>query len=636
MVKLLSHNLKRRLWIILPAGIMLACVVWMGVTVLAASGKTGTNSATTHLSMDGMVLGKGYPYRSPLKVAATGKQDVVYVANHTGKSLEMVNTRNGEVKSRIALKSPPSGLATDASRKRLYVTRGMDDGGVDVIDTVNGSIKRTIPVGHTPVSPVISNDGKTLYVCNRFDNNVSIIEIESGKEIAKVPATREPVAAVLSADGKHLFVANHLPTGAANVDRMTSVIDVISTDEKKVVKSIPLPNGAIDLRDMCLTHDGKYLLVPSIFARFLVPTTQIERGWMNTHALNLIETETLSLYKTVLLDDPNLGAANPWGVACTPDGKYICVAHSATHEVSMIDREALLQKLAETGDSQDPANDLSFLAGIRKRVSLKGTGPRGIAVADNTVYIAEYFSDSIGTVTFTDDGRFAAESVPLGRQRKPDMARLGEIYFNDASLCFQQWQSCSTCHPDGRMDAVNWDLLNDGIGNPKSTKSLLYAHYTPPAMITGVRAKAEIAVRAGIRYIQFSVPQEKKAEAIDAYLKSMRPVPSPYLVDGRLSEAATRGKKIFNQAGCAACHSGKYHTDMNKHNVGTGTGMEEGRKFDTPTLTEVWRTAPYLYDGRAATLKEIFTKFNKNDSHGRTSELSEQELNDLIEYVRSL
>ena len=215
------------------------------------------------------------------------------------------------------------------------------------------------------------------------------------------------------------------------------------------------------------------------------------------------------------------------------------------------------------------------------------------------------------------------------------------MYFYDASLCFQKWQSCATCHPDnGRPDALNWDLLNDGMGNPKNTKSLLYAHMTPPAMVTGVRASAEVGVRAGIRYIQFAVRPEKDAADIDAYLKSLRPVPSPRLVrkNGKLtlSESAKRGEKVFHKAECSMCHSGKYLTCMKKFDIGTGKDMEEGTAYDTPTLIESWRTAPYLHDGRAATMKEVFTKFNTKGKHGKTKELTEQEIDDLVEYVLSL
>jgi hypothetical protein len=59
-----------------------------------------------------------------------------------------------------------------------------------------------------------------------------------------------------------------------------------------------------------------------------------------------------------------------------------------------------------------------------------------------------------------------------------------------------------SCHPDGRSDRLNWDLLNDGVGNPKNTNSMLLAHQTPPAMSEGVRLTAEAAVRSGYATIR--------------------------------------------------------------------------------------------------------------------------------------
>ena len=125
------------------------------------------------------------------------------------------------------------------------------------------------------------------------------------------------------------------------------------------------------------------------------------------------------------------------------------------------------------------------------------------------------------------------------------------------------------------------------------------------------------------------------AAAIDEYLKSLKPVPSPYLVKGKLNKAAKRGKKIFKKAGCAKCHAGPMYTDMNKYNVEIGKGLDKNRQFDTPTLIEVWRTAPYLYDGRAATMKEVLTKHNSGDKHGVTSNLTGNEIGDLAEFVLS-
>jgi cytochrome c peroxidase len=73
-----------------------------------------------------------------------------------------------------------------------------------------------------------------------------------------------------------------------------------------------------------------------------------------------------------------------------------------------------------------------------------------------------------------------------------------------------------------------------------------------------------------------------------------------------------------------------------QYNVGTGKLLDEGKEFDTPTLVEVWRTAPYLHDGRARTIVDVFKKHNPRDDHGQSSDLTEQQLADLAEYVLSL
>ena len=177
----------------------------------------------------------------------------------------------------------------------------------------------------------------------------------------------------------------------------------------------------------------------------------------------------------------------------------------------------------------------------------------------------------------------------------------------------------------------------------KNTKSMLLAHETPPAMVTGIRKDAETGVRAGIRHIQFAVRPEEDAVALDEFLKSLKPVRSPHLVKGflsskakNLSSAAKRGRKLFKKSRCGTCHSGKLYTDMKKYDVGTGLGREEGIKLDTPTLVEVWRTAPYLHDGRATTIEQVLNKFNESDKHGTTSGLTLREARDLAEYIRSL
>jgi cytochrome c peroxidase len=61
-----------------------------------------------------------------------------------------------------------------------------------------------------------------------------------------------------------------------------------------------------------------------------------------------------------------------------------------------------------------------------------------------------------------------------------------------------------------------------------------------------------------------------------------------------------------------------------------------GPRYDTPTLLGIYRSAPYLHHGRAATLHDVLTTANTNDQHGKTSHLSTAEINDLVEFLKSL
>jgi cytochrome c peroxidase len=288
---------------------------------------------------------------------------------------------------------------------------------------------------------------------------------------------------------------------------------------------------------------------------------------------------------------------------------------------------------------EDMQEALPFLTGARERIKLakEDLGPRAVAMVGKTVYAANYFSDTLSIIDFSTRMP-KVESIRLGPQHEMDIVRKGEFYFHDAGICLQGWQSCSSCHPgDARVDGLNWDLLNDGIGNPKNTKSLLLAHQTPPAMWLGVRTNAETAVRAGIKHILFTTQPEEVPAAIDEYLKSLKPVPSPYLVKGQLSMAARRGEKVFLSAGCAACHTPGLFTDLGEYDVGTGRVFDKPTdKFYTPTLIELWRTAPYLHDGSAATVREVLTVRNLKDEHGRISNLSNQGIDDLCTYLLSL
>ncbi len=527
----------------------------------------------------------------------------------------------------------PTGVAVGTANGtvKIYATTFEKRGTLEVIDLASGRVERSIPVGSGATSPVVSPDGTKVYVMNQFANTVAEVDPAGGVVLRTAQVLREPKGAVVSKDGKYLFVANFLPQQRADLDYVAADVSVIDLGTFKKIKDIQLANGSNALRGIALSPDGKYVLVSHNMGRFTVPTSQLQQGWMNTSALSVVDAGKLTFEGGIVLDEPERGAAGIWDIKSVGDKIY--VTHSGTHDLSVIDYPAMKAKLtAYTGTKEQLSYDLRFLYGIRERIKLAGNGPRKMAVSQDgsRIYIPTYFSDTLN-IFDAAAGKTGGIAAMVENRRESD-AQAGERIFNDAAYCFQNWQSCNGCHPgEARSDGMNWDLMNDGIGNSKNCKSLLYSHVTAPSMISGIRADAETAVRKGFTHIQFHDIPEEMAEKVDTYLKGLKAVPSPYLVDGQLSEKAKEGRRIFEKLKCGECHNGEYYTDLQMHRIGEDIEFEKG--WDTPALREVWRTAPYLFDGRAATMKEVF-EVHRHGIEGK--KVSAKDIDALVEYVNSL
>jgi len=581
-------------------------------------------------------------YLSPSDIVVSEDGSVLYIACAADDSIQVFDVDKEKVSSRIEAEGARQ-IALSSDNARLYAVCGEFSGKLLEMDPTTGKTLRSLPVGHMPMAPVISPDGKTLYFCNRFSrhdqSDVHAVDIASWKMKASAKAIREPITMNLSKDGQFLWVVNHLPLMPANLEQVFASLNIYKSDNLESVAKLDMPSGSFAIRDSAMSNDGKYLFVTHTIGRFTVPTTHLDRGWINTSAVSIFDVPGQTYLTSVLLDDTMRGAANPWGLTVTEDDRWLCVNASGTHEVICVDINEMFKRIDNAADPEEIVNDLAFLYGAKNGVKLEGEGARSIAVKNNVIYIPMYFSDSVNIFEMWDDGPGGAFAVPLKETAlEPDLVRSGEMAFNDATFCYQNWQSCASCHPDTRSDGTNWDLLNDGIGNPKQSRSMLYTHKTSPVMITGVREAAEIAVTKGFSHIQFHQATPEREAAVNEYLKSLEPIPSPYLKsDGSLTDSAKRGKAIFEgKAYCIKCHTPPYYGDRSKHVLGLGSDNDRDREFATPILVECWRTAPYMYDGRAVSIEEVITVDNKNNSHGNTRGLSVQEAKDLAEYVSSL
>jgi len=643
---------------------------------LAEARFTGTLLALTAICWCGAATAA--TYRSPYAVVASPDGATAYVSDHTANCVVVLDLAAGKPKAQWPVGEGPAGLALAPDGKTLYVALQKAN-EVAILSTAGGKVVKRIGVGYRPTGLALAPKRQVLYVCNRGENTVSFVDMRKGAEKFRVRMVREPIFAAVTPDESKVVVSNALAFGPATESTTAASVNIFDAGTAETGTTVKLPGGSTNCRCVAVSPDGKWAFVVHGVSRFQVPTTQLERGWMNTSALSIIDLANESLYATVLLDSIDLGAADPWGLALSPDGKFLWVSLSGVHEVARIEVARLVEMLSGKVPDKyarplgtanvnpwalikrnpdyryELVNDLMamYFAELIERYPSDGKrflvrlgedrlaskGPRCIALTPDgkRLLVPNYYGGTV-TVLDTSNGKLV-KAIAVGPQPEPDVVRKGEIVFHDASICFQHWQSCATCHPDGRMDGLRWDLLNDGMGNHKKTRWLVYSHRVRPVMSMGVRARAEVAVRAGFHHILFAVVPEETACAVDEYLKSLRPDPNPYRTrDGKLTEAARRGKRIFEgKARCATCHRGPLYTDMKPYDVGTrGPYDREGDKFYTPKLIEIYRVAPYLHDGRAATLREVITKFNPGDRHGATSNLTEQEIDDLVAYLKSL
>jgi len=127
-------------------------------------------------------------------------------------------------------------------------------------------------------------------------------------------------------------------------------------------------------------------------------------------------------------------------------------------------------------------------------------------------------------------------------------------------------------------------------------------------------------------------PSSEDLDALTAYLGTLEFVP-PMPVN---AEATRLGEQLFRAKRCNACHQTPDFTSDKVSEVGRQSPDDKYTGFNPPALKGVGRRAPFLHDGRARTLKEVLKLYHRPSLVNGESDLSETELADLIEYLKSL
>ena len=140
----------------------------------------------------------GMDYLSPIGVAADPDGKTLYIAEATGKQISYFDLSTEKVIKTVTVSDKLTGIAVSPDGLTLCATAGDYFGKVLVVDIKNGQIRDTIDVGHSPIAPVISNNGKMLYICQKFNDNVAVIDLDAKKVVAEIPVIRSPFAAAIT------------------------------------------------------------------------------------------------------------------------------------------------------------------------------------------------------------------------------------------------------------------------------------------------------------------------------------------------------------------------------------------------------------------------------------------------------
>ncbi|MES1205493.1 MAG: cytochrome c [Pseudomonadota bacterium] len=218
----------------------------------------------------------------------------------------------------------------------------------------------------------------------------------------------------------------------------------------------------------------------------------------------------------------------------------------------------------------------------------------------------------------------ASTSVSLSQEGRADT---GHAIFHSNS---GGGLACASCHPEGHEDGRVWNFECEGDRRTQDLGGGIMG--TEPFHWSGDLAtfpKLVDTVFVG----RMSGP-ELTAEQAATTLRWINTIPSRPALRPPGDLQVQRGKALFESAtvACSSCHTGAQFTNNKTVAVGTAAA------FQVPSLRGLAWRSPFMHDGCAPTVASRFGNklCDGGDAHGKTSQLTSDEINDLVAYLESL
>jgi DNA-binding beta-propeller fold protein YncE len=369
------------------------------------------------------------------------------------------------------------------------------------------------------------------------------------------------------------------------------------------------------------------------------------------------------------------------------------IAHHPTHRLMLVtgrgsDRVLVVRTVgAKSGGSVQKSLDVEQAVAVYS----VGNAPIGVAIAADgeTAYTLDEHSLSITALDLTlvtDPGGLSSSSegatiVPFaacgtkrvffGNDPASEDVRAGRRLFTfsqNHQIASNGQFACASCHIEGDEDGMVWHTPEGPRQTPRLAGRLKGTH---PFNWVGSEDELPANMDKTIKRMGGSGFSDSQLKQLEAFLLTgLSAPPAEVKALEELTPLESAGAKLFHDptVGCGNCHISGDGVDGKLHDVGTGDLAErtiaallaakvgtvsgkscqkdglsvscssitavKGIKYDTPSLKGVGRTAPYLHDGSAKTLKQalLLTK----DQMGKTGELSTAQLDALVAYLKTL
>jgi YVTN family beta-propeller protein len=529
---------------------------------------------------------------------------LLVTANKLNNTVSLVAPFRGQREAEIAVGREPRNVAITPDNSRALVT-SRRDGTLNIIDLDQAVLAASYAVGTLPYGVVALNDSLAA-VALQGTNEIVFMDLNTGRITMRIPTPEAPAGLALWGD-RYLYVT-HLWSGE---------FSLIFLPQARLIQTIS--TGLDTGLSQSITID------PQRGVAYLPQTRYNPHNRMMTYdsiafpVVNVVDLSTMTLLprSRIALNIADQPVNMPFASAIDVSRRWLYIANAGSNNISVID----------------------LTTGLAVETIPTDANPRAVLLTRDagTLYIHNMLD---GTITFIGVSDFRViDEVPISDLVVPADIIVGAELFHSASdprLSADGWLSCATCHFEGDTSGRIWL----GYAGGTRTAPLLYrlgdrGLYNRTASWDEL-ADVEIKIRrmmAGSGFIDAPLndplgdPHSGLSPDLDslvAYLLTLDGPPAPQTAT---PEILDRGAEVFTALNCASCHINVTGSDGQRHDVGTSG------EYLTPQIGWLWQSAPYLHDGRAASLRDLFIL---PGTHQIITETTPEEMDALIAYLLSL